>query len=151
MNLPTMLRTADGYFLAGKAILDTQKNAVDFLKYYISPCAVNLAFACEIYLKYLYSIENQKAKAIKTHGLLDLFSELEATTQGKIKADYEKWTSLFSFDDCIKVHNRAFEDFRYMYEDEKNGISIEPQSLYNLAVAIKNTCTMKQEEIENAD
>ncbi|MEI6578999.1 MAG: hypothetical protein WCN92_05985, partial [Eubacteriales bacterium] len=57
INVYILKRTADGYFIAGKCLLDTQKNAVSFLSYYISPCTVNLAFACELDRTYLGSVE----------------------------------------------------------------------------------------------
>ena len=148
MNLSVMLRTADGYLLAGKSLLATRKNALNFFKYYISPCAVNLAFACEIYLKYLYAVENPEKTIDKTHGLLDVYHQLRDETKKMIKCDDEKWTSVMHFDECIKNHNKTFIVFRYMYETD--GISVEPQSLYNLAVALKNTCNKKQESHHEA-
>ena len=149
MNSSIMIRNADGYFLAGKALFETRKNAVNFFAYYISAFGMNMAFACELYLKYLYQLENH-GKNKRGHKLkTDLFDNLAESTRNLVKKDYQKWTSILSFDDCIKSHNETFSHFRYMHEC--NNLSIEPQSLYNLAVALKNTCTLRMEEINNGD
>lgn len=147
MNLSVLLRTADGYLSAGKALFNTRKNAVMFFEKYISPFAVNTVFACELYLKYIYAKENNKTGK-KTHKLLDLFNKLSSERKEAVKNAYQKWTSLESFDDCIQTHNQTFEEFRYMYE--KNNIKVEPQSLYNLAVALHNVC-YSMEDTDNAD
>lgn len=147
MNTTILLRTADGYLSAGKALFDTRKNAVMFFAEYISPFAANTAFACELYLKYIYAKENNNV-TIKTHKLLDVFEKISPERKEAIKNDYQKWASLLSFDDCVQTHNQTFEEFRYMYE--KSQISVEPQSLYNLAVALHNVC-YEMEDNNNAD
>lgn len=145
MNLHTMFRTAEGYLLAGKFLLDSMpRDSVNFLKYYISPCVSNLAFACEIYLKYLYVTENNNEKSIKTHELLGIYDKLYVDTRTVIRAKYKEYKSILCFDDCIKKHNKTFEEFRYMYE--QSDISVEPYSLYNFTVALREICIIKQED-----
>jgi len=149
INVCILKRTADGYLAAGKCLLDTQKNGVSFFAYYISPCAVNLAFACELYLKYLYAMTCHDLTVQINHKLLDLYHKLPEKTQLLIKADYLKWTSILNFDECLEKHNLTFKQFRYIYE--MNPLSVEPQSLYNLAISLKNTCLRLQEESQPAD
>lgn len=139
MNLSVMFREACGFFNVGKGLLNTLKNPVNFLGYYISPCAVNLAFSCEIFLKYLYAVENDGIEHMHSHGLLDIYNDLRKSTQDKIQSFYEVNDSILSFEECFKCHNKSFVDFRYMYEG-RNKIGVEPQSLYNMAVALHNTC-----------
>ncbi len=139
MNLSVMFREACGFFSVGEGLLNTIHNPVQFLAYYISPCAVNLAFACEVFLKYLYAIENDGKEHAPGHGLLDIYDDLSQKTQDKIRSFYEENESILSFDECFNCHNKSFVEFRYMYEG-RNMIGMEPQSLYNMAVALHNAC-----------
>ena len=139
MNLSVMLREACGFLNVGKGLLNTLKNPTKFFGYYFSPCAVNLAFACEVFLKYLYAAENNGKEYGHYHGLLDIYNDLSKVTQEKIRSFYEVNASVLSFDDCFKCHNKSFLEIRYMYEG-KNKIQMEPQSLFNMAVALHNMC-----------
>ncbi len=138
MNLSVLLQSADGFLQAGKLLYSTHDNGLAFLRTYISPCSVNCAFACELYLKYLYIKEHDGRKA-EGHYLTDIFKNLSPDTQNRIKTEYEKWSSILSFEDCLEIHKRTFIDWRYMYEDDK-AISVEPQSLYNLMISLHNVC-----------
>ena len=148
MNATTCLRTADGYLLAAKALYTTQKNGVAFFKYYISPFTVNAAFACEVYLKYLYY--KQFGTAIKgQHNLFVLYGLLCEENQLQLKSEYERWKSILSLEECLHLHSKAFVNWRYIYEDD--GVSADPQSLYNLAVSLHNISHLKEEAQTNAN
>lgn len=67
INPAILLRSADGYNRAGIILLEDTKDGIFFLKYSFSPCVVNFAFACELYLKYLLIIKNISYG--KSHGL----------------------------------------------------------------------------------
>lgn len=153
MNLNILLRSADGFLQTGKTLYTAQKNTISFLAYYISPYAVNCAFACELYLKYLYAVEHS-GEVRRGHLLNELFALLSQELKSQITAEYAKWTSLLPIDECLKVHNRVFEDFRYLHEEQKKAEikrGVEPQSLYNLMISLHNVCKAKEmEESENA-
>lgn len=150
MNLNILIRTADGFLQAGKSLFSTYKNGAAYLTYYISPCTVNCSFACELYLKYLYYLENDKK--LDKHYLKDIFNKLSKQAQNEIQTEYKKWNSLLSLEKCLKVHNRVFVDFRYFFEEDKDTeYIVEPQSLYNLMISLHNVCKVKEmEESENA-
>lgn len=143
MNLSILLRSADGFLMAGRMLYSTHKNGVAFLSTYISPYTVNCAFACELYLKYLYAKEHGGRKT-ERHFLADIFKDLSPDTQNEIISEYEKYKSIQSFEKCLEVHDRAFIDWRYMYEGKR--ISVEPQSLYNLMVSLYKICHMNESE-----
>ena len=138
MNLSVLLQSAGGFLQAGKQLYSTHDHGFAFLRTYISPCSVNCAFACELYLKYLYIKEHDGGKA-GGHYLTDIFKNLSQDTQRRIKTEYEKWSSILTFEDCLEIHKRTFIDWRYMYEGDK-AISVEPQSLYNLMISLHNVC-----------
>ena len=148
MNTAMCLNTADGFLLAAKVLYTSQKNGVAFLRYYISPFTVNSAFACEVYLKYLYykqcgtDVKNQ-------HNLWELYCLLSDETKLQLKSEYEQWTSILPLEECLQVHGKAFVNWRYIYEYE--GGTVEPQSLYNLMVSLHNISHQKEEAQTNAD
>lgn len=150
MNLAIWRRTADGYLLATDALYKMRRDGVAFFKYYISPFAVNCACACELYLKYLYFREEGKPTK-EHHRLLNIYNQLSDDTKLQIKSEYEKWTSILPLEQCLMTHDLAFIDWRYLYECEGKTRSIEPQSMYNLAISLHNICLRNEEANSNAD
>ena len=65
INIETCKREADVFRSIGKN-LALNNNGVQFLKYEIGPCAVNLALSCELYFKILFAIDHEN-KAITGH------------------------------------------------------------------------------------
>ena len=120
-----------------------------FFLYHMAPSAVNLAFACELYLKALLAMENNGV-AKKTHLLKCLFDLLSDPTKAEIRADYSSVETLQSLDECIATHNNAFVEWRYCYEKSGNPISFEPFSLYRFAVSLYHVYC-KKEAPENAE
>lgn len=152
MNLNILLQSADGYLQAGKVLYSTystKEKIVSYFSSYISPCTANCAFACELYLKYLYYVEH--SKELGKHDLNVIFEKLSLQVQDEIRNEYGKWTSLLPLDECLKVHNRVFIDFRYLYEGKTDvKYAVEPQSLYNLMISLHNVCYMKKEATDDA-
>ena len=143
MNLSMWLRTADGYLLVAENLYQTQRNSVAFLRYYISPFAVNCTCACELYLKYLYFKQNGTPTK-EHHQLLNIYNQLHADTKLQIKTEYEKLASILSLEQCLATHNLAFVEWRYLYEGKTP--SVDTKSLYNLAISLHNVCLLSNEE-----
>ena len=49
--------------------------------------------------------------------------------------------SLVELEKCLKIHNNAFIEWRYYFERGKK-ISVEPSSLYFLALSLHNVYKM---------
>ena len=137
---------------AGESMASTmRKNSMNFFVQYVGPCAVNLAFACELYLKALLA---EKGNSItKTHALKDLFELLDQTTQDEIRNEYDTFPltpPIFSIDECLTVHSNAFVDWRYYYEvNPSKTLTFDPPSLYDLAISL-NHVYHKQEGTSGA-
>lgn len=144
INPAILLRSADGYNRAGTILLEDTKDGIFFLKSSFSPCVVNFAFACELYLKYLLIIKNIYYG--KSHGLNYLYELLDNDIKNKIKSEYQKYNSILNFETCINNHTKTFEEFRYMHE--YTGIGVEPFSLRNLTKSLK-TISHEFEKIVN--
>ena len=108
-----------------------------FLTTYMAPCAVNLALACELYFKAIIS-EEHHGQAPKTHFLKTLFDELQSASKNAIEAEYNSFSPFLSLGNCLVTHNNAFIDWRYYYENSKNGISVHPPCLYYLALSLNH-------------
>lgn len=112
--------------------------------YFMAPQVVNLAFACEVYLKtLLHHLEIDKDKKIrKIHKLNDLFNSMPQQYQDKINR------SLFQRypfeNDMISVHRRldlvadAFAKWRYSYET--NSLYCEISYLKAFAETLRDVC-----------
>lgn len=143
-NPAILLRTADGYYRAGMILLQDTKDGVFFLKYSFSPCVVNFTFACELYFKYLLTVNNISYE--NKHFLDYLYKLLDDDIKNKIKIEYQKYNCNLKFEECINQHNNNFIEFRYMYEYKE--IGAEPFSLKNLTKAL-NTVSHEFNNILN--
>ncbi len=133
MSKTTLLNTADGYLQAGENLVNIcARNKADMRKY-IRPCIANLAFSCELYLKYFYEEENG-IPAPQTHNLLDLYEKLSEELKAEVEEEYKETDSMLSVSDCIFVHNHSFEEYRNSYMQDQ--VSAEPLSLFGFAVAL---------------
>lgn len=76
------------------------------------PSIVNMAFACELYLKSLLSDGESE-----THGhfLDELFNKLDNTIKEQIK-NHPQFKGDSDFDSNLKANNRVFESWRYCFE-----------------------------------
>lgn len=115
-----------------------------FKKYYIHPVIVNIAFACEIFLKsimYLYAME------AKGHSLKDLIKNLPEDDKmfldGKLTKAYNGETDMLGSRYLENISN-AFTDWRYSYE--KSEISLNLGYLITLATALKELCETRLTE-----
>lgn len=118
----------------------------------IAPAAVNICFTAELLLKGLLLISTEKK--IRGHYLKSLFDDLPEMLKLQIRARYmyhqkedkgnkdfgsfkfvvtkanEKSKNIedndeISLDKLLTSHNRGFENWRYLYEIEKNGVSYD--------------------------
>lgn len=141
------IASAKVFLQEGKALLEKQKDGAAFLGYYLAPCAANLAFSCELFLKALIARENNGIIQ-RGHELNDLYYQLNPVTRYRMRVKYNSYKPVHdpdkpksprqSFDDCLATHNKAFEEWRYYYEKGKT-ISVEPTSLMCLTMSAYET------------
>lgn len=123
-----MQMNAEG-FMAAANYLDQaiSKNGV-LLGIYGPAYTTNLAFACELYLKQLLLLTGEKRTG---HELKSLYQYLNDDAKAQIKREYEKKceeyhtkvdskVELRGLDSCLEAYNKAFEDWRYWYEEKKS-------------------------------
>lgn len=112
----------------------------------IAPFVVNAAFSVEIYLKTMHFIHGEK---LRGHNLLDLFERFNhecktifLSTAHDVRPLY-KLEENMSILDCLRSLSTAFEDWRYLYENNK--LQVEIQSIrYLMNVAFEACCRTKE-------
>lgn len=94
-------------FLKAAEIVDEHKPT--------KPMMVNIAFACELFLKAIYIWDNACEESVRVHELKDLFELLDEPLQKRIIEE----TEIKNWDKFIKDSSTAFKDWRYVYEKDK--------------------------------
>lgn len=119
-----VVQTADSFYKAFERCMEQRVLSEDKFEILVVPGTVNIAFACELYLK---AILRESGNKTKLHNLEKLYVKLP----DEIKNEIEK---NFNGDDFLKELKgicNAFVDWRYVYEKET--IEINFAFLYKFA------------------
>ena len=108
--------------------------------FWFVPSVVNMAFACELYLKALIS----DGEKVRGHEWSALFKQLPPEDQQSIlKTPCFKGDPDFELK--MKENEKAFEEWRYHFEPDKS-ISVDIIFLENLAITLHDFVAKKIEE-----
>lgn len=101
------------------------------------PKIVNLAFSCELYLKYLYI--DCSNSSIKGHNLYSLFDSLSTNLKNKILSfmDNENGYNESDFDSELKTNELVFEKVRYICEQKNQDILYSESFLLDLSQCLQ--------------
>ena len=94
---------------------DCVQSIEDFLAGKMYPFAVNISFACELYLKAVMIRRSEESGYIRGHDLKTLFENLEKADQTAIPERYERKCRV-PLDWLLEESGKAFEDWRYALE-----------------------------------
>ena len=116
----TIFDTGASFHLAAKRCADPNTNSDGTKSAPISPTISCLSFACELYLK---SIIPERRKS---HHLYELFKKLHQNDKDCILEKYKTISNRDSKQFIIYIDklSRAFEDWRYIFEQNLSAISI---------------------------
>ena len=134
---------ADDFYEIG-CLVDKKlfKIDMDGLSYrYASVFAVNVSFACELYLKAL--IENKRSTPPFTHKQKELFSKLQEVDKnlaGKIEKEFNDIHPSSPLERVLEVNDNSFNDFRYLHESAFKKKAIHSTGLVALANILKDSC-----------
>lgn len=102
------------------------------------PEYVNIAFACELYLKTLIY---QNEEIIREHNFLELFKELNKIDRQRVKEILKMSDS--DITELLDEHSDLFEEMRYYFEfnkyGAKEGFSVPLDFFYSFANALDQT------------
>ncbi|MDD6400033.1 MAG: hypothetical protein PUG10_00305 [Lachnospiraceae bacterium] len=141
------LMSAEGFGAAAKLLMEkTNKNAW-YLGIYAPAITANLSFACEIYMKQIIGFNEEKYT--KGHYLRDLYRKISPQEREFIEGEFDEkvksflrknsdWMEPFSINNCLDDYNKAFEEWRYVYEPkESNAYFVAGPSLEILACVLE--------------
>lgn len=132
-----MYETGEAFAL-GASVLEEKSNTQDCVRLNI-PAIVNRAFACEVFLKCLLTLEGKEN--VKEHNLKNLLEQLsdeeKLHIENKLKRSQIPSKDCFGFAYLDKIAN-AFIKWRYEYESLK--MQINTGFLIVLSDIFKNEC-----------
>lgn len=129
-----MYHQARGFQLAAERCLETREHPEQ--QTLPIQAIVNYAFACELYLKAIYTFENPETDNLRGHYLDKLYGQLPCQYRVAIES---KLAILYSKEDIeryLREFRKIFEEYRYIYEinsDERTHFGF----LHNLATALQ--------------
>lgn len=88
--------------------------------YFAIPAITNMAFSCELFLKAIRMLTSPDG-AQKGHHLSGLYEDLTAQQKNTLEVIFKKYCphETVTFESTIKHHCKAFEEWRYVYENGK--------------------------------
>lgn len=109
--------SAKGFLSAADVVRQVGKrDGLKLFTYYAYPLSVNAAFACELFIKALLSLEGTEYGRL--HCLSDLFSELSHNTKTRVEKELAKSGSKDTVEELVKTYNNAFVEWRYPFDPE---------------------------------
>jgi len=111
--MQTMIATARSFRAAGDRCFQTLSGGHYDARMLCAPAIVCYAFSLEIYLKFLLKNEGKEIK--KTHDLANLYNRLSESLRREIEGKVGDDNQVFQ--NNLKSFGKAFEEWRYQYED----------------------------------
>lgn len=111
------------------------KDPMEYLANGFYPYAVNIAFACELYVKAIMIFRSQNDEFFRGHDLKDLFSYLDTSDFNNIEKQFESQLSKKSFSSFLVENGKTFVDWRYALEAQ---VSIDLSGFNVLANILKD-------------
>lgn len=146
------ISSAEGYFRAAKMIRSQFIDGFEFLIKFSSAYEINMAFACELYMKGLLSYReiSFSHKGIAGHDLCKLYEKLHPDDRLIIEKSYHATPPIKDF---LNEHRTIFLDYRYPYEDnpnrEMNLLYFRP--LESLTEALSTVCVLRYDQNMNTE
>lgn len=109
-----MYHLAQSFYLAGNRASLNIEVAPNLTQSLLSPSVVNFCFSLELFFKAL--IQKSGTVPLRTHKLLELFNQLDATVQEEIKKVFVATIQQPNFDDFLLQINEYFQKVRYEYD-----------------------------------
>ena len=109
---------------------------------------VNLAFACELYMKCLLNMDEEKCRDHKLTDLWGEYKKMHGDEAAKIEsAVKDRLATNLTFDEMLHNDSNVFYNYRYLYEEERLGEIMDnplrPQFLRFMAIELYNFLCIK--------
>lgn len=117
-NYSLCVHMADEFFNAAQSVYE---GPISMAQGRLYPYAVNMAFACELYMKAIQMHFDENECFTKTHDLKIIFDELPEFEKEYIRLGYGDCHCTEPFDLFLNNHKNVFEEWRYIFQDGKSG------------------------------
>ncbi len=143
MNANVMFDQANSFYICAKLCWKELRNCLERFDICLTPHVVNLAFACELYLKTLLTCVNG-GNILRAHKLNELEAllpepmreSIAEAVRDKFPIDRDAFGTLY-----LDLISDAFAEWRYSYE--KDALSCDIGFLTEFADALKETCSQQ--------
>jgi hypothetical protein len=111
--------------------------------FFAIPAITNVAFACELFLKAI-GLQTNPSGALKGHTLSTLYEDLESQQRADLEGIFSRHCTFKSvtLESTLRKHSRVFENWRYIYENEKNTNSsvceVYIENLFSAAISLRD-------------
>ena len=106
------LKLADDFYKVAQSVTPDPFEILDHSAY---PYAINMSFACELYLKALAIKFSQNNEFEGTHDLWDLYHKLPVTVQLDIRNNYEDDDYRDRLEQFLDEDRKVFVEWRYPF------------------------------------
>ena len=149
MMLQIMFDHASGFLMCAELCAEETERQKKRFNLLGTPEIVNLAFACEVYLKTL--LEFYKIKVKKEHKLNELVALLPNDEQQEIKQQTFQKHPVYNYStgkiltngfglDLLDLEANDFVEWRYLYESKRHSYSCDVGFLRAFAVTLRDVC-----------
>lgn len=105
--------------------------------FYAIPAIVNIAFACELYLKALIVRETNKPAI--GHDLAALYDQIPPSIRNVVENQFKnKCKYPVSLSETLEMHKKAFENWRYIFEGKNKESEAYPDNLILAAEVLRD-------------
>lgn len=108
--------SADQFYKVAKWCED--RDALEFLNETMYPYAVNVSFACELYLKAIMLKRSGIDEFTQGHNLLDLFNSLDVQDKTNLETEFAQKYSEKTLIDFLDENKDVFISWRYALEKD---------------------------------
>lgn len=111
--------------------------------FYAIPAIVNIAFACELYLKAL--ILRETSKPSRGHNLSALYDKIPTPIRNIVENQFEnKCKNPVSLLETLEIHKNSFDNWRYIHEHKNKDSEAYLDNLILAAEVLRNELERKK-------
>lgn len=135
-NLELCIHMANEFY---KVSQNLKGGPLELVRGKIYPCAVNIALACELYMKALSMNYDSNKEYIGVHNLKVLYDDLPDEIRKRIKSFFEnRPVNGDSIEVFLQKNKNVFVDWRYTFEDGKGGCKYNYTGFQYFVMALRN-------------
>lgn len=110
---------AEGFLSTANLIDQSIHDGFQRMSIYLYPHTVNVAVACELFLKVLLIL--QDGECPDKHTLVGLYERIDESVKEKVSKRYKSAKCKMSLGKCLQTYNNAVVEWRYLFDEKYEG------------------------------